>query len=289
MAESDPQTYLPVLAVGLGALAGTLRECKQYEDALVADEEAVALYRTLAERDPHAYTRDFSFRLDRLSENLAQLGRHAEALDAQEESHAVAAGLFVQDSNRLFILADTLRVLIERRHAAGQHAGALAAARDAVDLARRFTAIQPERGHYLVWYLDLLADQLAWAGQHDEALETAEESVAVSRHLATDRQHKHLMGLADSLSKVSAEYAVLGRTAEAHVTAAQCVFIYRQRFEHLGDSVSRILADSLRILADRSTAAGRPHEAVAATSEADALMDDLRRKYPGRARGDGAS
>ncbi|WP_433759518.1 hypothetical protein [Nocardia sp. CA-135398] len=289
MAESDPQTYLPVLAVGLGAVAGTFRECKQYKDALVADEEAVALYRTLAEQDPHAYTRDWSFRLSRLGENLAQLGRHAEALDAQEESHAVAARLSVQDPNRLFILAEALRVLVERRHSAGQHARALAAAHDAVDLARQFTAMQPERGHYLVWYLDLLADQLAWTGQHDEALDTAEESVVVSRHLAIDCQHKHLMGLADSLSKVSARYAVLGRTAQAHVTAEQCVLIYRQRFEHLGDSMARILADSLWILADRSTAAGRPHEAVAATSEADALMDDLRRTYSGRARGDGVS
>ncbi|WP_431949756.1 hypothetical protein [Nocardia lijiangensis] len=288
MAERDPQTYLPVLAADVGILAGTFRECKQYQDALAADKEAVALYRILADQDPHAYTRDFSFRLNRLSESLALVGRHAEALDAQEESHTVAGQLPAQDPDRLFVLGGTLKDLIERRHAAGRHTEALEAAREAVDLARRFTALQPQRGHYLVWYLNILADQLAWTGQHAEALITAEENVAVSQRLATDRQHKHLMGLASSLSKVSARHAVVGRTAEAYLTARQCVIVYRERFEHCGDLVSRILADSLRILADRSTAVGRFSEAEAATSEADALIEELHRKYSGTA-GDGAA
>ncbi|WP_435593697.1 hypothetical protein [Nocardia sp. bgisy118] len=77
--------------------------------------------------------------------------------------------------------------------------------------------------------------------------------------------------------------------AEAYTAAQQCVIVYRERFEHCGDSVSRILADSLRILADRSTVVGRLAEAKAAIAEADVLIKELHQKYSGTARGSTAS
>jgi tetratricopeptide (TPR) repeat protein len=85
LATTDPSTYQPGLATALNNLGNGLRGLGRYQDALHADEEAVALYRQLAAASPDAHQPGLARALNSLGNGLHGLGRYQEMLAAQTE------------------------------------------------------------------------------------------------------------------------------------------------------------------------------------------------------------
>ncbi|QTR01275.1 tetratricopeptide repeat protein, partial [Saccharothrix algeriensis] len=76
LAETNPDTHLPNLAMSLNNLANRLAEVGRREQALEPAQRAVGIYSELAETNPDAYLPDFAMSLNNLAVNLAEVGRH---------------------------------------------------------------------------------------------------------------------------------------------------------------------------------------------------------------------
>jgi Tetratricopeptide repeat len=85
-ALTDPDAFLPDLAMSLNNLSVRLAGLGRREDALAAGEEAAGHYRTLAAAHPDAFLPNLATSLNNLGIRLAELGRHEDALAASEEA-----------------------------------------------------------------------------------------------------------------------------------------------------------------------------------------------------------
>ena len=92
LAEADPATYLPNLAMSLNNLSADLGELGRHGEGLVAIEEAVSVYRTLAEADPATYLPNLAMSLNNLSIRLGGLGRYDEARAAAKQASEIRVG-----------------------------------------------------------------------------------------------------------------------------------------------------------------------------------------------------
>ncbi|MET8072406.1 tetratricopeptide repeat protein, partial [Streptomyces sp. NPDC005271] len=89
LASTDPDAFLPNLAMSLNNLSGRLGDLGRREDALTAIEEAVTVRRELAAARPDAFLPNLATSLNNLSIRLGELGRHEDALTAIEEAVTV--------------------------------------------------------------------------------------------------------------------------------------------------------------------------------------------------------
>ncbi len=79
LAQKNPDSFRPDLAMALTGLGAHLYTLDRYEEALEATREAVEIYRELADKNPQAYEPDLSRSLGVLGTVLLGLGRPGEA------------------------------------------------------------------------------------------------------------------------------------------------------------------------------------------------------------------
>lgn len=82
IAAERPAAFNIKLAISLGKLSNCLSNHGHHEEALAADQEAVALCRILAEERPATFNSDLLMALSLLSLHLSILHQHEEALAA---------------------------------------------------------------------------------------------------------------------------------------------------------------------------------------------------------------
>jgi len=164
LAEEKPETYLPLMAVGLNNKGVMLSALGRHEEALKATEEAVEIHRELAERNPEAYLPDLAMSLSNLGAKYSYLGRHEEALKATEEAVELYRELAARNPEAyLPDLAGSLNNLGSDLSALGRHEEALAALRVAVEALKEHFLRYPRA--YGAWMRTMLANYLRKADE----------------------------------------------------------------------------------------------------------------------------
>ncbi|MGV9976164.1 tetratricopeptide repeat protein, partial [Micromonospora wenchangensis] len=84
LADTNPDTYLPDLAMSLNNLGNRLSELGRREQALTHTETATDIYRRLADTNPDTYLPNLAASLNNLGNRLSELGRREQALTHTE-------------------------------------------------------------------------------------------------------------------------------------------------------------------------------------------------------------
>ncbi|WP_280492478.1 tetratricopeptide repeat protein [Nocardia asiatica] len=84
--KTQPEAYLPDLAMSLGNLGARLGEAGRGQEAVEPVKESVSLYRRLVKAQPEAYLPDLAMSLSNLGARRMQVGRVQEAVVPLKES-----------------------------------------------------------------------------------------------------------------------------------------------------------------------------------------------------------
>ncbi len=108
LAETNPQAFLPDLAMSLNNLGTMLSDLGRREDALKAAQEAGDIYRKLAETNPQAFLPDLAMSLGAYGKVLRTLERHAESAESFAEGLQSIAPFYRALPNAFASLAKNL-------------------------------------------------------------------------------------------------------------------------------------------------------------------------------------
>ncbi|KDQ10761.1 hypothetical protein BOTBODRAFT_473159 [Botryobasidium botryosum FD-172 SS1] len=252
------------------------------EEALLAIQEAVALYRQLANDRPAAFNPDLAMSLNNLSVRLSDLGQREDAFTADKEAVTLYRQL-ANDRPAAFNpdLAMSLNNLSKSLSDLGQREDALAAIREAVALYRQLANGRPAAFNPdLATSLNNLSTELSELGQREDALVAIREAVALRRQLANDRPAAFNPGLAMSLNTLSNGLSSLGQREDAFAAIREAVALYRQLANDRPAAFNPDLATSLNNLSTELSELGQREEALAAIREAVALRRQLANDRP---------
>ncbi len=274
LAETQPDAFLPGLAMSLNNLGERLSVLGRWEEALEASQEATDIGRRLAEGRPDAFLPDLARSLNNLGAMFSHLGRGEEALAATQEAVDIRRRL-AEARPEAFLpdLAVSLSNLGDDLFNFGRREEALAAGQGAVDIQRRLAESRPDVLPDLAMSLNNLGNMLAGLGRREEALAASREATDAQRRLADSRPDAFLPGLAASLSSLSVRLSDLCHFDEALAASQEAVDIERRLAESRPDALSN-LAGSLNNLGVDLFNLGRREEALAVTQKA----VDIRRR-----------
>lgn len=282
VAQKQPDSFMPDLAMGLNTLSNRLSELGQRERALAAVEEAVVIRRALVKKRPDAFMHDLATALSSLANRLSDLGEASQALAAAKEAVSIRRILAERQPDAFMpSLALALNNMAIHLKSHGQPEQSLAAAEEAVTIYRPLT--EKRRDAFLpslAAALNTLAIRLSELGQFDKALATAEEAVVIYRALAEERPSAFKHELAMSLSNLSAHRSNQGQGKQAMTAIEEAVAIYRALFELRPDAFAHNLAASIAFLRNSLHESERYDDALAAAREALALQFSLFVRLP---------
>ncbi|MEU5187218.1 tetratricopeptide repeat protein [Streptomyces klenkii] len=270
MAEANPDTYLPYLAVSLNNLSVRLGAVGRWAEGLTAIEEAVRIRRTLAENNPDAYLPDLAASLNNLSADLAKVGRRKEGLTPIEEAVRIRRTLAENNPDAyLPDLAMSLNNLSADLAKVGRRKEGLTPIEEAVGHYRTLAEANPDAYlPYLAVSLNNLSAGLGEVGRWAEGLTVIEEAVRIRRTLAENNPDAYLPDLAASLNNLSAGLGEVGRRAESLTAIEEAVGHYRTLAEANPDAYLPDLATSLNNLSIDLGEVGRRAEGLTAIEEA---------------------
>ncbi|KZP07514.1 TPR-like protein [Athelia psychrophila] len=251
-------------------LSVRLKYAGRLDEALVASQEAVDLYRMLAAERPMAINEDLSRALYSLSTDFSALGRREEALATINEAvdlyRALAAERSVVFNADLAKSLDKQSTFLSR---IGLLEEALVVVKEAVDLYRALTEERPAVFNVdLAMSLDTLSNQLSALGLREEALVAINEALGLYRALAAERPVAFNVYLAMSLDHQSKHLSVLGMREAALVAVKEAVDLYRVLAAERPVVFNADLAISLLSLSNRLSALELREEALSAINEA---------------------
>jgi tetratricopeptide (TPR) repeat protein len=85
LAQSNPQAYLPKVAMTLRALGGVQSDGNDYASTEKSFQEALKIYRQLAQANPQAYLPDVAMTLDSLGDLYLDRTDYSEAVKSFQE------------------------------------------------------------------------------------------------------------------------------------------------------------------------------------------------------------
>ena len=145
LAEQNPKTFQPYLAVSLNNLVDPLSKMGQRQEALEAIKEAVEILRELAEQNPKAFRPDLAMSLHNLANRLSKVGQRQEALKTIKEAVEIYRELAEQNPQAFRPdLAMSLHNLANRLSEVGQRQEALEAIEEAVKIYRELVGQNPQ-------------------------------------------------------------------------------------------------------------------------------------------------
>lgn len=200
IADSDPDRFLPDLALSLTNLAETWAQTGHLTTAIGVAEEAVATHR----RAPRPA--GFAVSLSNLGRHYSTVGRHDEGLALAREALAVIKPAVVEDpAANIHFLVGRARTLATCLSLAGLH-------REALETTQTTIALMDNlRDSHTTPYLesmggllDELAAKQAAFGRASEAADSAARATAIHRELAERDPTVFIPILANSLSHLGA-------------------------------------------------------------------------------------
>ena len=258
------------------------------EEALVASQEAVTIFRELAADRPEEFQDGLAAALTNLSVDLGELGRPEEALDASQEAATILRELAAARPDEFRSdLARSLSNLSVDLNDLGRPEEALTAAQEALTIRRELATARPEEFRPdLARSLNNLAAYLNDLGRPEEALTAAQEAVGVYRELAAARPDEFRSDLARSLNNLAINLNDLGRPEEALTAAQEALTIRRELATARPDEFRPDLASSLNNLSLWLAHLGRREEGLAAIREAITIRRELAAVRPDEFRSD---
>ncbi|KAF7976989.1 hypothetical protein HWV62_4906 [Athelia sp. TMB] len=269
-------------AKAVSVLSNRLGHAARLEESLLAAQEGVILFRTLAAERPAAYNAELARSLNNFSVHLSALGRAQEALSAVEEAVNLRRALAAERPAAYNAdLARSLNNFSVHLSDLGRAQEALSAVEEAVNMYRALAAEQPAAYNAdLAGSLSNFSAHLSALGRAQEALSAVEEAVNLYRALAAERPAAYNAELARSLSNFSAHLSALGRAQEALSAVEEAVDLYRALAAERPAAHNADLASSLSNLSNHLSALGRAQEALSAVEETVILFRSLARERP---------
>ncbi|MFJ4585452.1 tetratricopeptide repeat protein [Streptomyces echinatus] len=274
----DNAAFAPGLANARSNLSSRLSEVGRRAEALVAQEQAVALYRPLAEGNPATYETDkLAAALSNLGARLWEVGRREDALRATEEAVDVYRRLAASNSAAHEPdLAQALSNLGVDLWEMGRWEDALRATEEAVDVYRRLaegnpTAHEPS----LAAALTNLAVYVWEVGRREDAVSISEDAVVLSRRLAERNPAAHEPNLAAALTNLGMHLIEVGQDQKALSAAESAVAVYRRLVVASPAAHEPNLGAALTNLGIWLLATGRQEEALSPTADAVAIYERL--------------
>ncbi|KAF7975811.1 hypothetical protein HWV62_8501 [Athelia sp. TMB] len=257
-------------AKALSALGNRLGYAGRMEESLLAAEEGMNLFRTLAREWPAMYSDSLAGCLTNLSARLANLGRIPDALSAAEEAvHLYRRLAAERPAAHNADLAMSLHNLSIHLSALGRAQEALSAVEEAVNLRRALAAEGPAAYSIdLAGSLSNFSGRLSALGRAQEALSAVEEAVNLYRVFAAERPATYNADLASFLINLSNHLSALGRAQEALSAGEEAVNLYRALAAERPAAHNAELAGSLHTLSNSLSGLGRTREALSVAEEA---------------------
>ncbi|MFN2494617.1 MAG: tetratricopeptide repeat protein, partial [Pseudonocardiaceae bacterium] len=247
LAETEPDAYLPDLALALSNLGGLLAAMGDRSGSLAPIWQAVGIYRQLAEAEPDAHLPGLALALSTLGGRLVEVGDKRGALAFSQEVVQIRRRLAEAEPEAyLPDLALALSNLGERLPAVGDKSGALAPTREAVDIYQRLAGAEPV-AHlpHLAKVLSNLGARLAAVGDKSGALAPTWEAVDIYRRLAEAEPDAYLPDLAVALNNLGVGLAAVGDKHDAQAASREAVEINRRLAETEPAAYLPNLANSL--------------------------------------------
>jgi tetratricopeptide (TPR) repeat protein len=277
----DPKhlNYLASSLINLGHLLSTMR---QYEKALQATTEAVAIYRTLARGRERTALAALALGVNNLATNLANLGRLEAALQANREALDIyhSIGNLLSPDYQM-ALVRCLRNRGNYLSELGRRDEALDAAMQAVVVCRQFATQRPD-----IFLPDLsstlnnLGNRFGNMGYNEQAAEVLKESAAILRELAIRRPSQYLPTLGVRLSNLSICLNEMQCSEEALIASKEAVDIFRHLALQSPLEFQHKLAGSLINLGVSYDNSGGQQKALEAYYESVAIHRQLAAKRP---------
>ncbi|KAF7983576.1 hypothetical protein HWV62_20453 [Athelia sp. TMB] len=268
-------------APAMSALSSRLAHEARPEEALLAAQETLGLWRARVPERPAEHNNQIAIALADLSDRLATLGRAQDALGPVQEAVGLYRTLAAQwPGSYNTALAAALHGLSQCLSALGRAREALSANQELVDLQRTRAAEQPaEYRADLAAGLSSLSVRLSALGRAQEALSASEESVDLYRTLAAERPAEYNAGFAVTLGNLSNHLLAIDRAKDALAAARESVDLHRALAAARPAAHNAGLATALNSLSVHLGGLDRAQEAVAAAQES---VDLLRALAAGR-------
>ncbi|MGB2568685.1 tetratricopeptide repeat protein [Micromonospora citrea] len=204
-----------------------LRKMGRADEAGVALETVLPVYRQLADEDPDTHSADLATCLNDLAVTLRRQGRLEGALSPAEEAVTLRRRLAATAPEHLPDLATSLHNLGNLWADLGRGRDALGPVEEAIAIRRRLVDPDAHRG-LLACALDDLGVLLSDLRRHDEALAPATEAADIRRQLAAADSDAYLPDLAVSAHNLGLLLADRGQGREALTAVAEAVTIRRR-------------------------------------------------------------
>ena len=230
LAQTNPDAFLPDLAMSLNTLSIQLSKLGQRNKALETAQDALTFYRKLAQANPDAFLPHLAMSLNNLAAMLSDLGQRNKALETAQEALTIYRKL-AQTNSDAFLpdLAMSLNNLATMLRDLGQRNEALETAQETLTIYRKLAQANPDAFlPDLAMSLNNLATMLSDLGQRNEALETAQEAFTIYRKLAQANPDAFLPDLAMSLNTLANRLSDLGQRNEALETAQEALQIRKK-------------------------------------------------------------
>jgi tetratricopeptide (TPR) repeat protein len=263
-------------------LAVRLSYLGRREEALLAAQEAVDIYRELAAARPDAFRPDLAASLNNVANRLSDLGRREEALQAAQDAVEIRRELAAARPDAFRPdLAMSLNNVANRLSGLGRREEALQAAQEAVEIYRELAAARPDAFRPdLATSVNNVAGFLSGLGRREEALQAAQEAVEIRRELAAARPDAFRPDLAASLNNVANRLSHLNRHRKALLAVQEAVNNYRDLAAARPEAFRPDLAMGLNNLANCFSNLGRREEALQAAQEAVDIRRELAAARP---------
>ncbi len=267
--QDERNTLLVRVARGLGRLAVRLCNLGRWEEALVASQEGVGIYRTLARTNREDFLGELACSLVNTSVILSDLGQREEALTVCREALDMYRAL-TTDRPEIFVpeLANCLNNFGQDLANLGRIEEALAASQEAIQIRRTLAKSRPDVfASDLAFSLTNLAGRLSDLGRTEDALAASHEAIVIQRDLAADRPGVFLPDLAISLNTAGVTLSNVGRHEEALTAYQEAVDIGRTLANDRPQAFLPALANRLGNLGGQLSKLGKREEALKVSQE----------------------
>jgi len=217
LAETNPHTFLPFVAMTLNNLAVLHRAQNRHDEALSEYEEALTIRRKLAETNPNTYLPYVATTLNNLANLHSDQNRDDEALNEYEEALTIRRKLAETNPNTyLPDVAMTLNNLAILHKDQNRYDEALREYEEALAIYRKLAETNPNTFlPFVAMTLNNLANLHSAQNRDDEALHEYEEALAIRRKLAETNPHTYLSDVATTLNNLANLHQVQNRYDEA--------------------------------------------------------------------------
>ncbi|KAI0062659.1 TPR-like protein [Artomyces pyxidatus] len=290
--DNDPAIicglYSEQVAQSAYNIALYLYESASYDQALLAIQEATALYERLAEDDSAECNQRLAMSLNTLSIILFDVGQVHEALNAIQNATGIYEMLLKYDPGSEILNAEyagSLDNLSNRLYDVGQMTEALETVEKALKIKRRLAAKEPAGFKVdLAKSLHNLSNRLYDVGRLDEIQDPIREAIAIWRSLQATAVYpgEFDASLALSLNNFSNYLASMKQVSEALEAIEEAVALRRRLAADEPAKFNPDLAMSLNNLSNRLSDADRETEALNVIIETVALRRMLARDRPAK-------